>query len=177
MRRLILGAGLAAAIALLAGCASSSTDTTTTSAATATTTVKPTSTTPATLSLERAARRYLEIVRPYNEALEDLERAVNSGEPLDTLTALAEATAAANGAQIKQLKVTPWPADVQTPVDGLIDESKQAQRYWEQAAQASTRDGLIEAIVAAGEHDGTAAASAIRELLNLKAYNENDYSG
>lgn len=177
MPHLILGTSFAAAIALLAGCASDATQTTTTSAATATTTVKSTSTTPATLSLEQAARRYLKIVRPYNEALEDLEQAVNSGRSLDTLTALADAIAGANEAQVEQLKVTAWPADVVKPVDELVAESEQAQRFWERAARASTRDALIEAVLAAGKHDGTAAASAIRELLNLEAYDEGDYSG
>ncbi len=124
---------------------------------------------------EEAAQRYLEIVRPYNEALEDLERGVNSGRSLDTVTGLAGAVAEANAAHIEELADTNWPTDVQSAVDDLIAESTAAQEYWEDAAAAETYDGFIEAVLAAGEHDGTEAAEIIRELLNLDEYDESDY--
>lgn len=150
------------------------------SASSTTLTVEPapstTSPPPAPLSKEQAAERYLEIVEPYNVALEALEQAVNGGQPVDSLQTQAEAVAAANDTHMQELQATPWPIDVQPAVDELVAESEQAQTYWLQASQAQTRDALIAAAVSAGEHDGGAAAGTIRSLLGLGGYNEDDYS-
>ena len=151
-----------------------------TSASSTTVTVEPapstTSPPPAPLSKEEAAERYLAIVEPYNVALEALEQAVNSGQPVEALQTLAAAVAAANDTHMQELQATAWPADVQPAVDELVAESAQAQTYWLQSSQAQTRDALIAAAVSAGEHDGGAAADAIRRLLGLSGYNEDDYS-
>ena len=171
---------IAIAFVALAGCRSDTTDASTSaSSAGATTTVDETPTaepsTPVTLSQEEAATRYLDIVRPYNEALEDLEQSVNGGESLDTVTALAEAVADANAGHIEELADTAWPVEVQPAVDDLVAESSAAQDYWEQAAEADTYDDFIDAVLEAGEHDGVAAAQAIREELKLDEYDERDY--
>ena len=151
-----------------------------TSAPTTTLTVEAapstTSPPPAPLSKEQAAERYLAIVEPYNVSLEALEQAVNGGKPVDALRTQAASVAEANDTHVRALEATAWPADVQPAVDELVTASEQAQIYWLQAAQAQTREALVAAAVAAGEHDGGAAADAIRNLLGLDAYDEDDYA-
>jgi hypothetical protein len=143
-------------------------------------TVEPTPSTtsppPAPLSKGEAAERYLAIVEPYNLALEGLEQAINDGQPPAALRVQAEATAAANEAHMLELQTTAWPTDVQPAVGELLAESAQAQTFWLQAAEAQTRDAVIQAAVSAGEHDGSGAASTIRSLLGLDDYDEDDYS-
>ena len=135
-----------------------------------------TSAPPAPLPNEQAAERYLAIVEPYDVALEALEQAVNGGQPVEALQTQAAAVVAANDTHMQELGATAWPADVQPAVDELVAESEQAQTYWLQASQAQTRDALIAAAVSAGEHDGGVAADAIRSVLGLGEYNEDDYS-
>src|SRR5690606_28006699 len=126
------------------------------------------------LSRERAAERYLAIVEPYNVALEGLEQALDEGLPLDIVRARAEATADANDAHIRDLRAAEWPADVQPHIDELVAESELAQPWWRRAAQAPTRDELVAAVLAAGDHDGSAPARTIRRLLGLEEYDEAD---
>ena len=151
-----------------------------TSASSTTLIVEPASSTtgppPAPLSKEQAAERYLAIVEPYNVALEALEQVVNGGQPVEALRTQAESVVVANDRHVQELKATAWPADVQPAVDELVAESEQAQIYWLQASQAQTREAVIAAAVSAGEHDGGAAADAIRGLLGLGDYDEDDYS-
>lgn len=149
----------------------STTSTPTTSAPTTTTTSAP-----VPLSKEQAAQRYLAIVEPYNVALEQLEQAINEGQPVATLRDRAAATAAALEAENKELQAVVWPTDVQPFVDELVAESTQALTHWREAAEAPTRDAVIQAVLATDEHDGTEAAANIRRLLNLDAYNEDTYS-
>jgi len=129
---------------------------------------------PAPLSKEQAAERYLAIVEPYNVALEALEQVVNGRQPVEALPTQAESVAVANDRHVQELKATAWPADVQPAVDELVAESEQAQIYWLQASQ--TREEVIAAAVSAGENDGGAAADAIRSLLGLADYDEDEYS-
>ena len=135
-----------------------------------------TSPAPALLSKEQAAERYLAIVEPYNVALEALEQAVNGPQSVDALRTQAASVAAANDTHVQELKAAAWPADVQPAVDELVAESEQAQTYWLQASEAPTREAAIAAAVSAGEHDGGAAAQAIRSLLGLGDYDEVDYT-
>jgi hypothetical protein len=128
------------------------------------------------LSRAAAAERYLAIVEPYNIAYEGLEASINEGLPLETVRARAKATADANDAHIQELRATAWPADVQPHVDELIAESELAQPSWRQAAQATTPEALMDAVLAALEHDGNTAATTIRRLLDLGEYDEADYS-
>ncbi len=131
---------------------------------------------PAPLSQEQAAKRYLAIVKPYNVALERLEQAINSGRPVATVRTLAGQVASANSAHMRDLRTTLWPANVRAPVRELLAESARAQSYWRQAAQATTRSGLIQAVLKAVQHDGSEAASSIRRRLDLGKYDERDYS-
>ncbi|MPZ25216.1 MAG: hypothetical protein GEV12_01855 [Micromonosporaceae bacterium] len=132
-------------------------------------------TTPPALSREEAAKQYLDIVRPYNEALEQFERAINGGEDLATLTGMAGETADALETEIGQLRATGWPERVRAHVEELVTTSEQALEHWQEAARAQTRDDLVEAALAAGEFDGSDAASSIREILDVDAYDEDDY--
>lgn len=132
-------------------------------------------TAPPALSESEAATRYLDIVRPYNEALERFELAINGGEELATLTGMASDTADALETEIGQLRETSWPDAVSADVDALATESEQALEHWQDAARAQTRDDLVDAVLAAGEFDGSDAAGSIREILNLDAYDEDDY--
>jgi hypothetical protein len=150
-----------------------------TSVPSTTITVEPvpsTTSPPPALSKKQAAERYLAIVEPYNVALETLEQAVNGGQPVEALRRHAASVAETNDIHVQELKATAWPADVQPAVDELVAESEKAQIYWLQATQAQTRDALIAAAVSAGEHGGGAAADAIRNLLGLGAYDEDDYA-
>jgi hypothetical protein len=171
------GAGLVVGAACSAGSGSDGVDT---AAPSTSVTVEPapstTSPPPAPLSKDQAAERYLAIVEPYNVALEALEQAINGGQPVESLQTQAAAVAAANDTHVQELRATAWPTDVQPAVDDLVAASEQAQTYWLQGSQAPTRDALIAAAVAAGEHDGGTAADTIRSLLGLDDYNEDDYS-
>lgn len=132
-------------------------------------------TAPPVLSEPEAAGRYLDIVRPYNEQLERFEQAVNGGDDLATLTRMAGDTAEALATEIEQLRETRWPESVQTHVDALVTASEQALPHWQEATEAQSRDDLVAAVLAAAEFDGAEPAGQIREILNLDAYDEEDY--
>lgn len=169
------------AAATLAGCATEA-ETIATSAPTSTTasTTDPTptvtTTAPAPLSRKQAARRYLGIVRPYNEALEKLEKAVNNRKPLARQKALTADVAGRLQAEIGRLEATAWPAKVQRHVDDLVTTSRKALKLWRKAARAQTPRGLVHAVLAASKFDGTEPASKIRKLLDLDSYDEDTYS-
>lgn len=178
MRNAVPGAVIAILVAA-AGCSAGSAapeaiPTTTIPSSTAPTSTSPT---PTVLSREAAARRYLEIVKPYNDALERLEQAINAGRPYATLRPLAGATAGANRGQVAALRAVPWPADVQPAVAALVAESERAQPHWDDAATTGTRNAVIEAVLAAAKHDGSDAAATIRTLLALDQYDEGDHGG
>jgi hypothetical protein len=134
--------------------------------------------TPRAVSLteKQAADRYLAIVAPYNVAIERLEQAVNGGRPIAALRTSAAKVAAVNRVQIRSLTDTSWPTVIRAPMGELRAESLEAQRYWLQAARAQTRAVLIQEVLKAARHDGAQAAQKIRRLLELKKYDENDYS-
>jgi len=139
-------------------------------------TVPPTTSPPRKpLSKAQAAAHYLKAVKPYNTALERLERSFNAGEGVEQLRVLAGRVAKANTSEVRALRAALWPSEVRAPINELIAESEKAQRYWRQAAEASSRQELAEAVVAAGRHDGSEAAAEIREALELEAYDEDDY--
>lgn len=172
--------GTVVALLALAGCSPATTSglataSTPTPTLTSTPTAATTTTTTAPLSKADAARRYLDIVAPYNVALERLEQAINSAQPVASLRTCARDLAAANKTQIAQLRATTWPVKVRAPMHELIAESGKAQPFLLQAAHAQTTDQVIQAVLDAMEHDGTAAATTIRELLELDKYDETDY--
>ena len=131
---------------------------------------------PARLGGEEAAVRYLEIVRPYNEALEALETAINTGQPVEAQQEQAAATLTELRAEIKALRGERWPAKVEPHARSLADAGEQAVPSWEAAVAAATAEDMVAAVLAALEHDDQAAADAIRRLLALDQYDERDYS-
>jgi hypothetical protein len=138
---------------------------------------KTTSPTPVkSLSRRQAAIRYLAIVKPYNVALERLEKAINTGRSVTTLRASAAAVASANQAHMRALRNVSWPLAVRASVRELHSESTRAQVYWLRASRARSRSELIQAVLSAARHDGTEAAGRIRHLLNLRKYEEGAYS-
>lgn len=177
--RVTLKVGTLVVAMALAGCATESETValsapTSTAASTADPSPTATTTTPLPLS-EQAAKRYLAIVRPYNEALEKLEKAVNTRRPLARQKARAADVAEKLEIEMKQLRATRWPTKVQTHVDDLVATSEKAMKRWRRAARAQTPRELFQAVVAAGEFDGTGPASKIRKLLDVDSYDEDDY--
>lgn len=65
--------------------------------------------------------------------------------------------------------------EVATHVDELVEVSEDALEHWSEAASAQTHDDLVQAVLAAAEFDGADAGGAIRELLELDAYDERHY--
>lgn len=186
MRRLIT---TSLALLLVTGCASIADSTPEPGAATPQATESSPAPTPPTpepaspspseaarLGTEEAAVRYLEIVRPYNEALEALETAINTGQPVDVQQEQAAATVTALHTEITELRNVRWPAEVEPHVLALADAGDEAVPSWETAAAATTSETMITAVLAALEHDDQAAADAIRRLLALDQYDESDYS-
>lgn len=128
--------------------------------------------TPSELSLAQAKARYLEIVAPYNTALEKLESAANAGRSWTVVRTLAGKVAEANAAHARQLRATPWPAELHAPMAALLVETDAAQRYWQRAAQAKSAEELGRAIRAAAGHSGKTPATQIRAKLGLPPYSE-----
>lgn len=135
----------------------------------------PTTTTPAALSKKQAAKAYLRIVKPYNVAMEALEKAINNGEPMSTTTQLAKATLKASKTEMRELRAIKWPAEVRAPVKKLVDAISTGLADWRRATRAQDRDTLIQAVIAATGH-GADAAETIRKRLELSKYDEDDYS-
>lgn len=131
-----------------------------------------TSSASAELSLADASARYLEIVAPYNTAVEEFEDAAQSGQSWTKLRDLAAKVAQANKAHGQLLRDTAWPAQVREPMAALLTEIDAAQPYWEKAAQAKTEKELTDAVLAAVEHSGAKQAGAVRQALGLPPYTE-----
>lgn len=165
------------AATLLAGCsAAAQTPVRPTAEASAPSAASPSPTAPPALTAKQAARRYLAIVKPYNVALETLEKAINGGQPQAVLRRKAAEVAKANATEVRRLKATVWPKAVRGPIRELVAESVKAHKRWVLAARAQTRDALIREVLAAMQHDGKAAAQKLRGLLHLEKYDEGDYS-
>lgn len=165
---------------VLAGCSEATNEGATQAPVTESTTssaTSPAEPTPAPLSKPDAARRYLDIVKPYNEALENLEQAINDGQDLEVQQTSAGELVGANEQQIKDLESVVWPADVRDAMAELVAESRKAQPFLREAAQAGSTDDLVEALLAAMEHDGAEPAEKIRAALDLDAYDETEYGG
>jgi hypothetical protein len=156
---------------LAAGCreAPDRSATTAAEARTAAPTAKPT---PAALTLPQAKARYLEIVTPYNTALEKLETAANGGKSWTTVRTLAGKVATANAEHAQALRATAWPDEVRKPMAALLAETDTAQGYWQRAARAKNAEELMSAIRSAAKHSGSKPATEIRSKLGLPAYRE-----
>ena len=160
-------------LALLAsGCDGESLDATATASGPSPATSSAPDATPAALSVAEAGPRYLEIVKPYNTALEKFEDAAHAGKPWRDLRPLAGEVAAANAAHAKALREVRWPAEAEAPMAALLTEIDLAQREWERAANAKTADELAQAVRSAVAHSGAKRAGEIRTLLGLPPYSE-----
>ena len=132
-------------------------------------------TAPPALTPEEAATEFESIVEPYNTALEALAQAINAGQPIEALRTQADALAAVNATQIAALRAARWPPEVQPSVDALTTESEAAQTFFPQAARAESRQGVIDAVVAASQHDGADAAAEIRRLFGRRLRSFTNY--
>lgn len=125
---------------------------------------------PAELSVGDAGKRYLEIVEPYNAALEELKVAGKAGESWTALRARVAKVARANEEHGKALRGVVWPEPVRAPMAALLAEIDAAQPHWVRAAQATSADGFAAAIRDAAAHSGTEAAGEVRAALGLPPY-------
>ena len=123
--------------------------------------------TPAALTKAQAAKRYLRIVRPYNATLDRFQTAAHANQSWTSLRPLAGRIAAANAAQIRALRTTRWPANAHKRVMALVAVSKQAGRYWNAAAKATTSERLQTAVLHAAQLSGKPEATALRQALGL----------
>lgn len=127
-------------------------------------------TTAGELSVADAAKRYLEIVAPYNSALEDLKAAGKAGESWPALRTRAGKVAQANEQHGKALREVNWPAQARAPMAALLTEIDAAQPHWVRASQAKSSDEFAAAVGDAAEHSGSKAAGEVRAALGLPAY-------
>ena len=132
--------------------------------------------TPTQLSVTAAGKRYLEVTRPYNVALERFEKAANSGASVSTLQARARAVAAANAAESRQLLAIAWPTKVATRIQALAKADAAARPHWLQVAAADSLAEMARHVKLASAENGKAPAAEIRRLLGLPKYDEKDYS-
>lgn len=177
--RTVLTACLLASTALTS-CAAPANNATTTPTSVRPTSTPPTpspattTTTPA-LTTEQAGRAYLRIVKPYNDAMETLEVAVNNGEPLPRLAGLTRTVTKAAEREQRELRATRWPAKVRPIAIRLADGIRSALPHWRAAAAASSREQLIEHLLIAVKK-GAGAAREMRERLDLAKYDESEHT-
>jgi hypothetical protein len=131
---------------------------------------------PAQLSVAAAGKKYLEVTRPYNVALERFEKAANSGASVATLQARARAVAAANLTESRQLLAIAWPTKVATQIRALAKADAAARPHWLRVAASDSLSEMAKHVRLASAESGKAPAAEIRRLLGLPKYDENDYS-
>lgn len=127
---------------------------------------------PSTLTVAQAGSRYLQIVAPYNAALQKFQDAAHANEPWRDLRPLAGEVAQANAAQAQALRQTSWPTGIATPMAALLTQIDLAQGDWQRAANAKTSDELAQAVRAAAAHSGSQPAGQIRTALGLPPYSK-----
>jgi hypothetical protein len=70
--------------------------------------------------------------------------------------------------EIDVLKAGPWPADAKAAVDALVAAKQVELADRQQAAAATDRGTLINALVHAGSHSGADETDAVRAALHLQ---------
>jgi hypothetical protein len=161
----------AAAALLLTGCGGAGQQPPMTGEASPVTSAAPSPTpTRVELTVAEAGPRYLKIVAPYNKALAEFSAAVKAGKSLSSLRTLAGKVAEANATHARALRDTAWPAAARAPMSALLRETETAQRYWQDAAEATTATAMNKALRGASEHDGGDPAGQVRSVLGLPAY-------
>ena len=131
---------------------------------------------PVQLSVAAAGKRYLEVTRPYNVALERFEKAANGGASVPTLQARARAVAAANLTESRQLPAIPWPTKVAKQIQALARADAAARPHWLRVATADSLSEMAGHLRLASAAGGKAPSAEIRKLLGLPKYDEADYS-
>ncbi|EWT03378.1 hypothetical protein N865_19245 [Intrasporangium oryzae NRRL B-24470] len=125
------------------------------------------------LSVAEAGKRYLEITRPYNVALEAFERGFNEGESVATLQGRARKVARAATAESAALREPAWPLKAEPLIISLAQTDRRAESAWLDVGRAGTRDAMLAAVRRLPTGAGTGAQ--IRRLLGLPKYDENTY--
>ena len=131
---------------------------------------------PAQLSVAAAGKKYLEVTRPYNVALERFEKAANGDASVATLQARARAVAAANLTESRQLSAIAWPTNVATQIRALAKADAAARPHRLRFATAHSASAMAKHVRLASAEGGKAPAAEIRRLLALPKYDERDYS-
>ena len=122
-----------------------------------------------TLTRAQAARRYLEIVEPRNDAMTAYYDGVEAGLPWTGLRDLAAARVAAEDEEVRQLAGTPRPADVVPFADALVRENLGRRPGWVVMAAARSESEFargVDIVDRLPEETGE-TAYRIRELLGL----------
>jgi hypothetical protein len=132
--------------------------------------------TPVQLSVAAAGKRYLQVTRPYNVALERFEKAANGNASVATLQARARAVAAANLAESRALSSIAWPSKASPQIKALVKADVAARPHWLRVAAADSLSEMARQVKLASAESGKAPAAEIRRLLGLPKYDEKDYS-
>ncbi len=127
---------------------------------------------PKTLTVAQAGTQYLQIVAPYNTALQKFQDAAHANKPWRDLLPLAGEVVRANAVQAQALRQTKWPVEIAAPMATLLTEIDLAQGDWQRAADAKTSDELAQAVRAAAAHSGSQPAGQIRTALGLPPYSK-----
>lgn len=132
--------------------------------------VTPSPSTPATLTKAQAAKRYMELVKQYEDSRKDLDAALDATPySMKAIRAGAQKAAVGYRAKIAGILDTQWPADVQPYIDKYVELSGLGLNTLEAAAKAKTLSELSDA----GNEEDTrklnAADTVVRVKLGLPA--------
>jgi predicted small lipoprotein YifL len=163
MRKIIIAA---VAVVALAGCGGKPVAVQPAATATATVTASPSPTvsrTPATLTREQAAQRYLQVVKPYNDATDDAKcRAIDdfyvlSGgswppndhhdwdeQPEKVARACFKRLTSIMDKEIKDLQTTAWPTDALGDIADLISLNQAYLHCFKQGGKAITSQAVYD---------------------------------
>lgn len=125
------------------------------------------------LTVAEAGKRYLEVTKAYNVALEAFERGFNNGESLRTLQGRARAVAKAATSEAEALGETAWPERVEPLATSLAGSDRQAANQWLALARSDTKNAMLTAVRKLPT--GADTGAQIRKLLGLPKYDENSY--
>lgn len=168
MRRI---ATVLAGLLILCGCGGDSSDdradqTEPTQAVAAATSTAPPSTTTATMSVEEAAARYLELVAPYNALIEEIADAVEQDD-VDEARRIAGELATVEREFSLALQTEKWPTDVQPAMDRLVEELASEILLWRQISLAETASEMTGYFEEMYTTEGGGAAELVRQKLGL----------
>lgn len=110
--------------------------------------------------------RYLDAVRGYNKALNDLD-AADGATTFPDLRALAGQVADAQSKELAALAAGPWPSTAQPSIDRLIATGNAEIARWRKAAQAASGEELGRLLDDADRQLDNRAALAARSALGL----------